>query len=47
MASTILRYDIAIKMSVEITEAFLEVRRMLISNASLFHRRYFLQQAGI
>ena len=38
MASAILRSDIAIKMSVEIMEAFVEMRRMLISNASLFHR---------
>jgi hypothetical protein len=38
MASAILRYDIAVKMSVEIMEAFVEMRRMLISNASLFHR---------
>jgi hypothetical protein len=38
MASTILRSEIAIKVSVEIMEAFVEMRRMLISNASLFHR---------
>ncbi|AZA95670.1 ORF6N domain-containing protein [Chryseobacterium shandongense] len=38
MASAILRSDIAIKVSVEIMEAFVEMRRMLISNASLFHR---------
>ena len=38
MASAILRSDIAIKMSVEIMEAFVEMRRMLISNASLFYR---------
>ena len=38
MASAILRSDIAVKMSVEIMEAFVEMRRMLISNASLFHR---------
>ena len=36
MASAILRSDIAVKMSVEIMEAFVEMRRMLISNASLF-----------
>ena len=38
MASTILRSDIAIKISVEIMEAFVEMRKILISNASLFHR---------
>jgi phage regulator Rha-like protein len=38
MASAILRSDIAVRMSVEIMEAFVEMRRMLISNASLFHR---------
>lgn len=38
MASAILRSDIAVKVSVEIMEAFVEMRRMLISNASLFHR---------
>ena len=38
MASAILRSDIAVKVSVEIMEAFVEMRRMLINNASLFHR---------
>ncbi len=38
MASTILRSDIAIKISVEIMEAFIEMRKILISNASLFQR---------
>ena len=38
MASAILRSDVAVKISVEIMEAFVEMRRMLISNASLFHR---------
>ena len=38
MASAILRSDIAVKVSVEIMEAFVEMRRMLISNASLFLR---------
>ncbi len=38
MASAILRSNIAVKVSVEIMEAFVEMRRMLISNASLFHR---------
>lgn len=38
MASAILRTDIAVKVSVGIMEAFVEMRRMLISNAALFHR---------
>lgn len=38
MTSAILRSDIAVKVSVEIMEAFVEMRKMLISNASLFHR---------
>jgi hypothetical protein len=38
MASAILRSDIAVKVSVEIMEAFVEMRRMLKNNASLFHR---------
>nr|WP_315254660.1 ORF6N domain-containing protein [uncultured Flavobacterium sp.] len=38
MTSAILRSDIAVKVSVEIMEAFVEMRRILISNASLFHR---------
>ena len=38
MASAILRSSTAIKVSVEIMEAFVEMRRILISNASLFHR---------
>ncbi|MBF7092612.1 ORF6N domain-containing protein [Flavobacterium sp. ALJ2] len=38
MASAILRSEIAIKVSIEIMEAFVEMRKMLISNASLFHR---------
>ena len=38
MTSAILRSDIALKVSVEIMEAFVEMRKMLISNASLFHR---------
>ncbi len=38
MASAILRSDIAVKVSVEIMEAFVEMRRILISNASLFQR---------
>ncbi|MCP1996106.1 ORF6N domain-containing protein [Flavobacterium sp. HSC-61S13] len=38
MASAILRSAIAVKVSVEIMEAFVEMRHLLISNASLFHR---------
>lgn len=38
MASAILRSDIAVKVSVEIMEAFVEMRRMIMGNASLFHR---------
>lgn len=38
MLSAILRSEIAIKVSIEIMNAFVEMRRMLISNASLFHR---------
>ncbi|MGJ1518013.1 ORF6N domain-containing protein [Sphingobacterium siyangense] len=38
MASAILRSDIAVKISIEIMEAFVEMRRMLISNSSLFYR---------
>lgn len=38
MASAVLRSEIAIKVSVEIMEAFVEMRRILISNASLFNR---------
>lgn len=38
MASAVLRSEIAIKISVEIMEAFVEMRRILISNASLFNR---------
>ena len=38
MASAILRSAIAVKVSVEIMEAFVEMRRMLISNAALFAR---------
>ena len=38
MASAMLRSDIAIKVSVEIIEAFVEMRKMLISNAALFQR---------
>ncbi len=38
MVSAILRSDIAVKVSVEIMEAFVEMRRVLISHTSLFHR---------
>ncbi|AZA58611.1 MULTISPECIES: ORF6N domain-containing protein [Flavobacteriales] len=38
MMSALLRSDIAVKVSIEIMNAFVEMRRMLISNAALFHR---------
>ncbi|HBS64431.1 MAG TPA: DNA-binding protein [Acinetobacter pittii] len=38
MLSAILRSEVAIKVSIEIMNAFVEMRRMLMSNASLFHR---------
>ena len=38
MLSAVLRSEIAIKVSIEIINAFAEMRRILISNASLFHR---------
>lgn len=38
MASAVLRSEIAVKVSVEIMEAFVEMRRILTSNASLFNR---------
>ncbi|WP_430611741.1 ORF6N domain-containing protein [Flavobacterium sp. JP2137] len=38
MASAVLRSETAVRISVEIMEAFVEMRRMLISNASLFQR---------
>ncbi|GAE65852.1 ORF6N domain-containing protein [Chryseobacterium indologenes] len=38
MMSALLRSDVAVKVSVEIMNAFVEMRKMLISNASLFHR---------
>lgn len=38
MLSAVLRSDIAIKVSIEIMNAFVEMRKMLISNASLFYR---------
>lgn len=38
MASAVLRSETAVRVSVEIMEAFVEMRRMLINNASLFHR---------
>ena len=38
MLSAVLRSEVAIKVSIEIMNAFVEMRRMLISNASLFHR---------
>src|SRR5690625_2829952 len=38
MVSPILRSNIAVNVSVEIMETFVEMRKMIISNASLFHR---------
>lgn len=38
MLSAVLRSEVAVKVSIEIMDAFVEMRRMLISNASLFHR---------
>ena len=38
MLSAVLRSDVAVKVSIEIMDAFVEMRKMLISNASLFHR---------
>lgn len=38
MLSAVLRSEVAVKVSIEIMNAFVEMRRMLISNASLFHR---------
>ncbi len=38
MLSAVLRSDVAVRVSIEIMDAFVEMRYMLISNASLFHR---------
>lgn len=38
MLSGVLKSIVAIKVSIEIMNAFVEMRRMLISNATLFHR---------
>ncbi len=38
MLASVLRSEVAVKVSIEIMNAFVEMRRMLISNASLFHR---------
>lgn len=38
MLSAVLRSDIAVKVSIEIMKAFVEMRKVLISNAGLFHR---------
>lgn len=38
MLSAILRSEIAVKVSIEIMNAFVEMRKILISNVSLFHR---------
>ncbi|TDD77202.1 ORF6N domain-containing protein [Flavobacterium caseinilyticum] len=38
MLSAVLRSDIAVKVSIEIMNAFVEMRKMLVSNAALFYR---------
>lgn len=38
MLSAVLRSDVAVRVSIEIMDAFVEMRKMLIGNASLFHR---------
>jgi len=38
MLSAVLRSDIAVKVSIEIMNAFVEMRRILVSNAALFYR---------
>ena len=38
MLSAVLRSDIAIKVSIEIMNAFVEMRKILVDNAALFHR---------
>ena len=43
MLASVLRSTVAIKVSIEIMNAFVEMRRMLMSNASLFHRLYKIE----
>ena len=38
MLASVLRSEVAIKVSIEIMNAFVEMRKILMSNASLFHR---------
>lgn len=38
MLSAVLRSEVAVKVSIEIMNAFVEMRRMILNNASLFHR---------
>ncbi|MGV3460240.1 MAG: ORF6N domain-containing protein [Flavobacterium sp.] len=38
MLASVLRSDVAIKVSIDIMNAFVEMRKMLTTNASLFHR---------
>jgi hypothetical protein len=38
MLSSVLKSTVAIRVSIEIMNAFVEMRKMLISNAALFHR---------
>ena len=46
MLSAVLRSEIAVKVCIEIMDAFVEMRKMLISNASLFHRLDNIEQIG-
>lgn len=47
MLSAVLRSDIAVKVSIEIMNAFVEKRKMVVNNAALFHRldKMVLKQA--
>lgn len=38
MLSAVLRSDVAVKVSIAIMNAFVEMRKMLVANAALFHR---------
>ena len=43
MLSAVLRSGTAVKVSIEIMNAFVEMRKMLVGNAALFHRVYNLE----
>ncbi|WOE69054.1 hypothetical protein RZR97_08015 [Hydrogenimonas thermophila] len=45
MLSAVLRSDIAIEVSIKIIDAFVSMRRFLLSNASIFHIRNLLQKS--